>query len=116
MGAIVAWLETLRLGAGSCCRVVKSQTCFAIQRLENSLCQPSSKWVPFVESGKDKAAKGDSPGMDSAFSSAVPKVQWAFNPHSPYGYQTMETFPFYLINIITLTTLIALKVKVMNIF
>ena len=24
-----------------------------------TLCQPSSKWVPFFELGKDKAAKGD---------------------------------------------------------
>ena len=24
----------------------------------NSLCQPSSKWLPFFESGKDKALNG----------------------------------------------------------
>ena len=32
---------------------------FAMQQLEISLCQPSTKWVPFFELGKDKAAKGE---------------------------------------------------------
>ena len=30
-----------------------------MRRLENSHCRPSSKWVPFLELGKDKAAKGE---------------------------------------------------------
>ena len=31
-----------------------------LRRLENSLCQPSSKWVgTFFKLGKDKAAKGE---------------------------------------------------------
>ena len=32
---------------------------FTMGRLENSLCQPSSKWVPFSEFGKAKAVKGE---------------------------------------------------------
>ena len=38
---------------------VSSRLGCAMQRLENSLCQPSRKWVPFFELGKDKAAKGE---------------------------------------------------------
>ena len=30
-----------------------------LRRLENSLSQPSSKWVPFFKLEKDKAAKGE---------------------------------------------------------
>ena len=33
------------------------------------LCQPSSKWVPFFELGKDKAAKGE--GWAPFFSSCA---------------------------------------------
>ena len=32
---------------------------FAMRRLENSLCRPSSKWVPFSNYGKAKVAKGE---------------------------------------------------------
>ena len=28
-------------------------------QLENSLCQPSSKWIAFYESGQDKTPKGE---------------------------------------------------------
>ena len=38
---------------------VSSRLGCAMQRLENSLCQCSRKWVPFFELGKDKAAKGE---------------------------------------------------------
>ena len=40
-------------------KVVSSRLGFAMRRLENSLCQLSSKWVPFFELGKAKAAKGE---------------------------------------------------------
>ena len=46
------------------------------------LCQPSSKWIPFFELGKDKARK-ERDGL--RLSSAVPKIQWVSNPHCPYG-------------------------------
>ena len=38
--------------AGLNCRLAR-------QCLENFLFQPSRKWVPFFESGKDKASKGE---------------------------------------------------------
>ena len=30
-----------------------------MRQMENSLCQPSSKWVPDSNKGKDKASKGE---------------------------------------------------------
>ena len=50
---------------------------------KNSLCQPSSKCVPFsnqerIRQGKEKAGLG--------LSSAVPKIQWDSNSHCPYCY------------------------------
>ena len=53
------WLEQLDYGAGSRRKVVISRLGFAMRRLENSLCPPSSKWVPLFEFGKAKAAKGE---------------------------------------------------------
>ena len=46
-GVVVEGLERLDYGAESRCKVVSSRLGFAMRRLENSLCQPSSKWVPF---------------------------------------------------------------------
>ena len=54
---MVEWLERLDYGAESRRKVVSSRLDFAIRRLENSLCQRSSEWVPFFELGEDKAAK-----------------------------------------------------------
>ena len=36
---------------------MSSRLGFAIRLLENFLCQPSSKWVTFLNQGKNKAAK-----------------------------------------------------------
>ena len=41
------WLERLDYGAESRRKVVSPRLDFAMRRLENSLCRPSSKWVPF---------------------------------------------------------------------
>ena len=49
-------------------------------------CQPSSEWVPYFESGKNKAAKGE--GW-APLSFAVPKIQWDFNSYCPYGKKAM---------------------------
>ena len=46
-GAVVEWLEQLDYGAESRLKVVSSRLGFAMRRLENSLCRPSSEWVPF---------------------------------------------------------------------
>ena len=50
------WLEWLGHGAETCHKVVSSRLGFAMQQLENSLCQQSST---FLESGKGKAEKGE---------------------------------------------------------
>ena len=44
---VVEWLERLDYGAENRRKVVSSRLGFAMRRQENSLCQPSSKWVPF---------------------------------------------------------------------
>ena len=59
---------------------------FVIRRLENSLCQPSSKCASFFESVKDKAKKGR---YELRLLSAVPLIHWASNPYCSYGYQVM---------------------------
>ena len=45
---MVKWLERLDYGAESRHKVVSSRLGFAMQQLENSLCQPTSEWVPFL--------------------------------------------------------------------
>ena len=45
---MVEWLEWLDYGADSLPKVVSSRLGFAMRRSENSLCQPSSEWVPFL--------------------------------------------------------------------
>ena len=46
-GVVVEWLERLDYDAKSRRKVVSSRLGFAMRRLQNSLCQPSSKRVPF---------------------------------------------------------------------
>ena len=53
---MIEWLEWLDYGAESRRKVLSSRLGFAMRRLENSVNQSSSKWVPFYELGKDKAA------------------------------------------------------------
>ena len=71
-GVIVKWLELLN-GAGTRHKVVSSRLGFAMRQLENSLCQPSSKWVPFSNQGRIRQRK-ERDGL--SYSSAVPKIQW----------------------------------------
>ena len=57
-GAIAEWLEQLDYGVESR-RKVRVQG-LALPRGDwKTLCQPSSKWVPFFELGKDMAAQGE---------------------------------------------------------
>ena len=79
---MVDWLERLDYGAESRRKVVSSRLGFAIRRLENSLCQPSSQWVPISNLGRIRQRK-ERDGLRLA--SAVPKTQWDSNPHCPYG-------------------------------
>ena len=77
-GVVVEWLERLGYGAESRRKFVSSRLGFAMLRLENSLCQPSSKWVPVSNEGRQKD------GL--RLSSAVPKIQWGSNAHCLDGY------------------------------
>ena len=60
---------------------VSSRLGFAMRRLENSLCQPNSKWVPFSNKGRIRQ-RMERDGL--RLSLAVPKIQWDSNPHCPY--------------------------------
>ena len=82
-GAVVEWLVRLGYGAESRRKVVSSRLGFAMRRLKNSLCQPSSKWVPFSNQGRIRQRK-ERDGL--CLSSAVPRIQWDSNPHCPYSY------------------------------
>ena len=55
-GAVVECLERLCYGAEN--RVKREFEAWLRHATTGKLCQPSSKWVPFFELGKDKAAKG----------------------------------------------------------
>ena len=46
-GAVAEWLERLSYVAESRRKVARLRLGFAMRRLDNFLCQPSSKWVPF---------------------------------------------------------------------
>ena len=53
-GARAAWLWCSKSPLG-----VSSRLGFTMRQLENCLCQPNIKLVPFFDLGKDKAAKDD---------------------------------------------------------
>ena len=86
-GGIVEWFQTLYYGAESCWKVMRSGLGFTIQWLENSLCQLSSKWVPFLNQEKIKQQK-DRDGFGLSF--AVPKRQILL------PIRLLDTFTFYL--------------------
>ena len=66
---------------------VSSRTGFAMRRLENSLCQPSSILVPFSNKGRI----GQSKERDALrLSSAVPKIQST----APKAIRLWEIFTF----------------------
>ena len=68
---------------------VSSRLGFAMRRLENSLCQLSSKWVPFWNKGGIKQLKE----RDwLRLSSAVPKISWSLTPAAPTAIRLWETF------------------------
>ena len=86
---------------------MSSRLGFAMRRLENSLCQPSSKWVPYFELGKVKAAKRR--GMRSAFHQLCPRYSGTLTPTVPTAIRLWETFTFvtsysvYTLNYKTIT-------------
>ena len=69
---MVEWLERLDYGAEICRKVASSRLGFDMRRLENSLCQPNIKWVPFSNQGRLRQRK-ERDGL--RLSSAVPKIQ-----------------------------------------
>ena len=70
-GAVVEWLERFGYGAEKRRKVVSSRLGFAIRRLESSLCQPNSKWVPSSNQRRIRQQK-EKDGL--CLSSAVPKI------------------------------------------
>ena len=74
---MVEWLEQLEYGTESRRKVVSSRLGFAMRRLENSLCRPSSDWVPFSNWGRLRQQKERD---ELRLSSAVSKIQWDSNP------------------------------------
>ena len=70
-GAAVEWLERLGYGAEKRRKVVSSRLGFAIRRLESSLCQSNSKWVPSSNQRRIRQQK-EKDGL--CLSSAVPKI------------------------------------------
>ena len=55
-----------------------------IHATTGKLCQPSSKWVPFFELGKGKAAKGKE--WAPPFISCAQDTVRLYCTHCPYGY------------------------------
>ena len=70
-GTVVEWLETLGYRAEIHWKVVRLCLGFSMPSDDwKTLCQPSYKWVPFFESGKDKAVKRE--GWALPFISCAP--------------------------------------------
>ena len=68
---------------------MSSRLGFAIRLLENFLCQPSSKWVPFSKQGKIRQ-RTERDGLRLYF--AVPMIQWDSNPTAPTAIRLWEIF------------------------
>ena len=63
----------------------------------SSLCQPSSKWLPFFESGKDKAPK-----REQWVPRSISTIKWPSNPQcffyeTPYRANYIDWFMHLLI-------------------
>ena len=56
-GAVVECLQWLGYGSDSRRKVMSSRLGLAMRRLENSPCQPSSKWVLFSNQGRIRQRK-----------------------------------------------------------
>ena len=87
-------VRTARLWFRKSPKVVNSRLGFTIRRLENPLCQPSSKWVPISIQGRIMQRKER---YVLLLSSAVPKIQWESNPTDPtaIGLREICTFSVY---------------------
>ena len=92
-GGVVKLVRAAWLWCRKSPQSVSSRLGFAMQRLENSLCQPSSKWIPFLNKGRIRQRK-ERDGLH--LSSAVPKIQWDSNPHCPYSYKAMGNLYLFL--------------------
>ena len=57
-----------------------------MRRLENSLCQPSRKWVPFSNHGRIRQRK--------AFHQLCPRYSGTLTPTAPTAIRLWETFTF----------------------
>ena len=73
-GAVVEWLQRLGCDAESRRQVVSSRLGLALRRPENSLSKPSSKSVPFSNSGSERS------GMGYAFHLLCPRYSGTLTP------------------------------------
>ena len=80
-GTMLEWIERLEYDAESCHKVVSSRLGFSMQQLENSLCQPSSEWVPFSNEGRLRQQKRG--GL--CLSQLCQRYSGTLTPHCPYG-------------------------------
>ena len=76
---VVDWLEGLGYGAESRRKALVRGWALPCDDWK-TLCQPSSKWVPFSNQGRIRQRK-ERDGL--RLSSPVPKIQQVSNPHSP---------------------------------
>ena len=67
------------------------QGCFAMGRMENSLCQPSSKWIPFLNQGRIRQPRRE---MGSTFHHLCPRYSRTLTPTAPMAIRLWETFAF----------------------
>ena len=79
---MVEWLERLDNGAQSRLKVGSSWVGFAMRRLENSV-NPAVNGYLFSNQGQTRQRK-EREGL--RLLSSVPKIQWDYNRHFPYGH------------------------------
>ena len=84
-------VRAARLWCGKSPYRVSSRLGCAMRRLENSLCQPSRKWVPFSNKGRISSERR---GMGSAFHQLCPRYSGTLAPTAPTAIKLWDTFTF----------------------
>ena len=85
------WLERLYYGAESRRKVVSSRLGFAVRRLENFLCQPSSEWVPFSNKRRIRQ-RNEKDGL--RVHQLCPRYNGTLTPTAPTAIRLWETCIF----------------------
>ena len=81
-------------GAESRRNFVSLRLGFAMRRLENSLCRPSSEWVPFFRMREESERRG----MGSAFHQLCPRYSGTLTPTALTAIRLWKTFTFTYIS------------------